>query len=124
MIVASLYATEPVDCPPNTPLFINTVAALFPAMGMTAIELLEKMQDIESRFGRERSAQANQPRTLDLDLICFGNQQSAEAGLVLPHPRAHGRLFVLQPLAEIAPDLVLPGQLGSVQQLLSQLSAR
>ena len=69
--------------------------------------ILEALLAIERQFGRERG-EPNAPRTLDLDLIAYGRQVSEDAGLILPHPRAHERLFVMGPLAEIAPDWVHP----------------
>jgi 2-amino-4-hydroxy-6-hydroxymethyldihydropteridine diphosphokinase len=79
------------------------------------------LQALEKEFGRQPKEVLNEPRPLDLDLISFGRERRGAENLALPHPRAHQRCFVLQPLAEIAPDLVLPGQSQTVAQLLSQL---
>jgi len=80
------------------------------------------MQDLEKVFGRTPKKVLNEPRPLDLDLIAFGQETRNSPDLVLPHPRAHTRRFVLQPLCEIAPDLVLPGQTRTVAQLLAGLN--
>lgn len=111
----------PVDCPPGSPDFINAVAALVPKQDETPESLLSKLQSLEKEFGRAPKKILNEPRPLDLDLIAFGNETRATSALVLPHPRAHQRRFVLQPLAEIAPDLILPGQTKSVVELLAAL---
>ncbi|MES1180381.1 MAG: 2-amino-4-hydroxy-6-hydroxymethyldihydropteridine diphosphokinase, partial [Verrucomicrobiota bacterium] len=76
---------------------------------------------LEVEFGRKPKMVLNEPRPLDLDLIAFGGEVRLTASLTLPHPRAHQRRFVLQPLGEIAPDLVLPGQKLAVAQLLAGL---
>ena len=79
------------------------------------------MQALEIEFGRMPKKVLNEPRPLDLDLILFGGEVRASAALTLPHPRAHERRFVLQPLREIAPDLILPGQSQTVARLLAAL---
>ena len=106
---SSLYRTAPVG---NTeqPEFINAVAALETTLAPES--LLDALLDIEARFGRIR-AEKNGPRTLDLDLLLYNNQQLNLPRLTLPHPRLHLRAFVLHPLAELAPDLQLPGR-GSI----------
>ncbi len=106
---SSLYRTAPVG---NTdqPEFINAVAALETTLAPES--LLDALLDIEARFGRIR-AEKNGPRTLDLDLLLYNSQQLDLPRLTLPHPRLHLRAFVLQPLAELAPDLQLPGR-GSI----------
>lgn len=119
--VSSLWETEPVDCPPGSPPFLNAVAELVPQPAETPESLLEKLLDLERQFGRTPSPVRNAPRTLDLDLVAFGTEQRSTGRLILPHPRAHLRRFVLEPLAELAPDLVLPGQTLSVRQLLDRL---
>jgi len=83
--------------------------------------LLKKLQELEKEFGRSAGHILNEPRSLDLDLIAFGAQTRLSPDLILPHPRAQVRRFVLQPLNEIAPDLILPGQGMTVSQLLAQL---
>lgn len=112
--VSSLYRTAPVGLR-HQPDFINAVVELFTVL--PAPTLLERLFTIEARFGRERSA-PNAPRTLDLDLLLHGDATSDDVFCTLPHPRMHERAFVLAPLAEIAPDLVLPGR-GPVGPLLA-----
>lgn len=119
--VSSLWETTPVDCPPNSPPFINAVALLRPLPGESPESLLVKLQELEPEFGRRTKSQLNEPRPLDLDLIAFGAETRATAALTLPHPRAHLRRFVLAPLEEIAPDLILPGQTRTIRQLLASL---
>ena len=120
---SSLWRTQPVDCPPGSPAFVNAVVALRPRAEETPESLLHQLQVLERAFGRQPSNVRHQPRPLDLDLIAFGRQTRSGTGLILPHPRAHLRRFVLQPLSEIAPELVLPGQSASVTELLGQLEA-
>ncbi|HUQ77196.1 MAG TPA: 2-amino-4-hydroxy-6-hydroxymethyldihydropteridine diphosphokinase [Burkholderiales bacterium] len=103
---SSLYRSSPVGFA-QQPDYINAVAAL--QTGLDARALLGELQKLEARHGRKRSF-ANAPRTLDLDLLVFGERQIAEPDLVVPHPRMHERAFVLQPLIEIAPDLSIPGR--------------
>ena len=83
--------------------------------------LLAELKRIEGEFGRRPKIVLNEPRPLDLDLIAWGREVRQSAALTLPHPRAHLRHFVLCPLAELAPDLVLPGQRQTVRQLLAAL---
>ena len=118
---SSLWETTPVDCPPGSPAFINAIAGVRPRAGETPESLLEKLQALEKSFGRQPKKVINEARPLDLDLIAFGREMRATSGLNLPHPRAHERRFVLAPLAEIAPELVLPGQRVSISQLLDDL---
>lgn len=119
--VSSLWRTRPVDCPPGSPWFVNAAAALRPRPGETPESLLPKLQALERDFGRQPKQGLNEPRPLDLDLLVFRNEVRASASLTLPHPRAHLRRFVLEPLGEIAPGLVLPGQSTSVAALLERL---
>ncbi len=121
LVKSSLWQTSPVDCPPGSPPFVNAVVALQVPNEETPESLLLKLQALEKEFGRTPKTVLNEPRPLDLDLIAFGNERRSTASLVLPHPRAHLRRFVLQPLSEIAPGLVLPGQNRSVQEILRQL---
>lgn len=121
LLKSLLWQTTPVDCPPDSLPFLNAVAGLIPVSGETPESLLEKLQQLEKEFGRQPKKILNEPRPLDLDLIALGNETRASEKLTLPHPRAHERRFVLQPLSEIAPDLVLPGQSKTVKQLLDSL---
>ncbi len=121
LLRSSLWETAPVDCPPGTPRFVNAVVGIIVRPGETPESFLAKLQQIELEFGRLRTGVPNEPRTLDLDLIAFGAEMRSTPELTIPHPRAHKRRFVLEPLAEIAPELVLPGQTQTVKQLLTQL---
>ena len=106
---SSLYRTAPVGLA-NQPDFINAAVCL--ETDLPAADLLAALLATEARFGRIR-AERNGPRTLDLDLLLHGELVLNTAHLTLPHPRLHLRAFVLAPLAEIAPDLAIPGR-GSV----------
>ncbi|HWX23181.1 MAG TPA: 2-amino-4-hydroxy-6-hydroxymethyldihydropteridine diphosphokinase [Candidatus Binatia bacterium] len=123
LLRSSLWQTDPVDCPPGSPRFVNAVVGLVPRADETPESLLAKLQALEKEFGRKPKKVQNEPRPLDLDLIAFGNETRRTKELVLPHPRAHERRFVLQPLGEIAPDLILVGQTKSVAKLLVDLPA-
>ena len=121
ILKSSLWQTTPVDCPPDSPKFLNAVIGFIPQKKETPESLLQKLQELETVFGRTPKKVLNEPRPLDLDLIAFGNETRNSPELILPHPRAHLRRFVLQPLQEIAPDLVLPGQTQTVAALLAAL---
>jgi 2-amino-4-hydroxy-6-hydroxymethyldihydropteridine diphosphokinase len=121
IIGSSFWQTTPVDCPPGSPPFLNAVVRFIPRPDETPETLLAKLQSLEKEFGRETKKVLNEPRPLDLDIIAFGNETRHTPGLILPHPRASQRKFVLQPLSEIAPQLVLPGQTQTVSELLSAL---
>lgn len=121
ILKSSLWRTSPVDCPPGSPEFINAVVGFAPKKRETPESLLRKLQTLEKEFGRKPKKVLNEPRPLDLDIIVFGDESRDKPNLALPHPRAHLRRFVLEPLSEIAPDLVLPGQGKSVAQLLAGL---
>ena len=103
---ASLYRTAPVGIT-EQPEFVNAVAELETTLAPES--LLDALFEIEQRFGRIR-AERNGPRTLDLDLLLYNDQQIDLPRLTVPHPRLHLRAFVLQPLGEIAPKLALPGR--------------
>ena len=123
-VVASRWMrSKPVNCPPGSPDFLNGVVAILPLLGETPETLLEKLQGLEREFGRTPKKEMNEARPLDLDLIAFGSERRESPRLTLPHPRAMEREFVLRPLAEIAPDLVLPGQDNNVVQLLAKLDS-
>jgi 2-amino-4-hydroxy-6-hydroxymethyldihydropteridine diphosphokinase len=120
LLKSALWETEPVNCPPGSPKFVNAVVGLIPLPGETPETLLSKLQALETEFGRRPKTMLNEARVLDLDLIAFGNEIRQTDELTLPHPRAQERRFVLQPFSEIAPDFVPPGQTKSVKQLLAQ----
>lgn len=121
MLHSSLWRSTPVNCPPESPDFINAVAGLVPRADETPETLLDKLQAMEQEFGRRPRKVLNEARPLDLDLIAFGDETRDCGQLILPHPRAHLRRFVMEPLAEIAPDLVLPGQTRTVLELLARV---
>jgi 2-amino-4-hydroxy-6-hydroxymethyldihydropteridine diphosphokinase len=121
LLRSSLWQTSPLDCPPGSPPFINAVVIMVPLASETPETLLGRLKLLEQEFGRRPKQVLNEPRPLDLDLIVFGRQTRRTELLTLPHPRAHLRRFVLQPLSEIAPDLVFPGQNRTVSQLLEGL---
>ena len=111
---SSLYRTAPIDSSGDD--YVNAVAALDTALDAHA--LLQALFAIEQAHGRERPYR-NAPRTLDLDLLLYGDAVIDDApALIVPHPRLHERAFVLAPLAEAAPDLVIPGR-GAVATLLA-----
>jgi 2-amino-4-hydroxy-6-hydroxymethyldihydropteridine diphosphokinase len=120
---SSLYRTAPIGLPPGVmsqPDFINAVVEMTTVL--PAPTFLAELFAIEARFGRQRnhvSPDRNASRTLDLDLLLYGDMRSTDSHLTLPHPRMHQRAFVLAPLAEIAPHLIIPG-LGAVRDLLAQ----
>ena len=115
---SSLYASAPLNAPGGE--YLNAVAHVRTALA--PLELLRTLQAIESRHGRLRPF-AGAPRTLDLDLLLYGDIVLASDELTLPHPRLHERAFVLVPLAEIAPDLSVPGQ-GRVADLCLAVSTQ
>jgi 2-amino-4-hydroxy-6-hydroxymethyldihydropteridine diphosphokinase len=121
ILKSSLWQTSPLDCPPDSPKFVNGVAGLIPRKNETPESLLKKLRELEIQFGRQPKTILNEPRPLDLDLIAFGNEIRNSSNLTLPHPRTHLRKFVLQPLSEIAPDLILPNQSKNVSLLLAEL---
>jgi 2-amino-4-hydroxy-6-hydroxymethyldihydropteridine diphosphokinase len=123
LLRSSLWQTSPVDCPPGSPVFVNAVVGFNPRAEETPESLLTKLQALEKEFGRRPKQILNEPRPLDLDLIAFAGEVRHGDFLVLPHPRAHERRFVLQPLAEISPDLILPGQRRTAAELLEMLPA-
>ena len=120
---SSLLTTAPVDCPPGSPPFVNAAVALTPRPGETADSLVMKLFTLEWDLGRRPKTVMNEARPIDLDLIAFGAEVRNRPTLILPHPRAHLRRFVLQPLSEVAPEFVLPGQTRSVAELLHALGA-
>lgn len=102
---SSFYASDPLG-PADQPRYLNAVAAL--DTQLSPLQLLDALQAIELEQGRERKDQRWGPRTLDLDILLFGQQILNEPRLTVPHYHMHARAFVLYPLAELAPDLQLP----------------
>jgi len=112
--VSTLRETEPVGVG-DQPRFLNGVAEL--ETSLAPRELLDQLLAVEQRFGRVRVPCEHGPRTLDLDLLLYGDEAIDEPGLTVPHPRLHERRFALEPLAELAPGLAVPGG-GDVESLL------
>jgi 2-amino-4-hydroxy-6-hydroxymethyldihydropteridine diphosphokinase len=118
--VSSLRDTEPVGYL-DQPRFLNGVVEL--ETELPARELLDALLALEQAFGRDRSGSPpHGPRTLDLDLLLYGEETIDAPGLEVPHPRLHERGFVLEPLAELDPSLEVPGK-GPVQTLMSRLDS-
>jgi 2-amino-4-hydroxy-6-hydroxymethyldihydropteridine diphosphokinase len=118
--VSRYYETDPIGVPGPQPLFLN--AAAVGSTDASPQDLLQALLEIEAERGRERP-HPGAARTLDLDLVLYGNRVLDEPGLIVPHPRFRERRFVLEPLAEIAPQLVDPVTGSTVGELLSRCSA-
>ena len=118
-LASSLYRSAPLG-PADQPDYVNAVIAF--TTRLSAAELLAALQRIETERGRVRSGSRWGPRILDLDLLLLGSQVIDKEGLVVPHPRISERNFVLLPLAELDPDLEIPGQ-GRVTTLLDKLAS-
>ncbi|MEP6822770.1 MAG: 2-amino-4-hydroxy-6-hydroxymethyldihydropteridine diphosphokinase [Chthoniobacterales bacterium] len=120
ILASPIYETEPIDCDAAAGKFLNAVIEI----GYTgdATELLQRLREIEKNLGRPSRHARNASRTLDLDLLYFGDTVLSTPELELPHPRMTTRRFVLDPLAEIRPELVLPSQKKTVAELLAALS--
>jgi 2-amino-4-hydroxy-6-hydroxymethyldihydropteridine diphosphokinase len=118
---SSLWTSTPVDCPPDAPVFINAVAILEPVPGETPESLLAFLQGLEIEAGRRPKVVHNESRPLDLDLIAWSGQIRITPRLILPHPRARERRFVLQPLAELDPGFRFDGSGDSIAALLEHL---
>lgn len=120
VLCSKVYETSPVECPPGSPFFLNAVLELF--IREEPYEIFKKLQSIEQALGRRPSATRNSPRVIDIDLLYCENIVIATPGLTLPHPRIADRLFVLRPLADIRPELILPTFSRTVEDLLQELS--
>ena len=119
MLVSSVYETEPVGCEPGAGKFLNAVLEIDYDGDPT--ELLAKVISIEESLGRKRNHTPNSSRKIDIDLLYADDLCVENERLKLPHPQMHTRKFVLQPLADIRPDLVLPNQTKAVSDLLAQV---
>jgi 2-amino-4-hydroxy-6-hydroxymethyldihydropteridine diphosphokinase len=114
-----LYESEPVDCPSKSAKFLNAVLEIeFSGAPKT---LLEKILAYEAAYGRDRSAGANAPRTIDIDILYCGEMEILENGLVVPHPRIAARRFVLLPLSTICPERIVKGAGRTVMTLFREL---
>jgi 2-amino-4-hydroxy-6-hydroxymethyldihydropteridine diphosphokinase len=115
-----VYETEPVGTGPDAGAFLNAVVEV--EFDGQPITLLDALQSIEAAHGRPSKRPRNAPRTLDLDILYVGNHVLANDEIVIPHPRLHLRRFVLTPLADIRPELLLPGQHQPIASLLAALT--
>jgi 2-amino-4-hydroxy-6-hydroxymethyldihydropteridine diphosphokinase len=118
---SSIYETSPVDSPPGVSSYLNAIMEI--EYDRPAIALLDSLLQIERGLGRPSKRPRNAPRTIDLDLLYVGNSTLNSPEIIIPHPRITQRRFVLEPLAEVAPELVLPGQTHSIRQLLMGLKS-
>jgi 2-amino-4-hydroxy-6-hydroxymethyldihydropteridine diphosphokinase len=119
VLCSAMYETDPVGCEPGAGKFLNAVLE-FDYDGEPLV-FLKDLREIEGALGRPQNHPRNVSRKIDIDLLYFGNTRMDSKELQLPHPRMHLRKFVLQPLADIQPDLVLPGQTKVVRELLAQV---
>lgn len=115
--ISELRETDPVGYV-DQPRFLNGAVLLETELGARA--LLDELLEIERELGRVRDGRRDGPRAIDLDLLLYGDETIDEPGLTVPHPRLHERRFALEPLADLDPELVVPGR-GSVSQLLAAL---
>ena len=116
---SAVYETEPVGCEANARKFLNSVVEF--EYASDPAQLLEQMIQIEETLGRKRHHPRNVSRIIDVDLLYCGEQRINDKQLQLPHPRLHLREFVLRPLADIRPDLLLPGQKKAIRELLAEV---
>lgn len=118
---SAIYETAPVDCPEDSPPFLNCVLEV--NWEGTAESLHALGKSIEASLGRPVVRGFHEPRAIDVDLLAFGGLVLDSPSLILPHPRLHLRRFVLQPWAELSPDLLLPGFAFSIGAMLDQLES-
>ena len=121
-IQSPVYETEPVGCPVGSAAFLNAVLEIeFTGAPAT---LLKQLLAYEKVHGRDRSAGTNAPRTIDLDILYFGEEEVSAKDLIIPHPRIAARRFVLLPLATIRPEMIVKGTGKTVRMLLRELPER
>ena len=118
--VSSIYETTPVDCEPGTTPYLNAVMEI--NFSGPPVALLDQLLQIEREMGRPSKKPRNSPRKIDLDVLYVGNLVLNNPEIIIPHPRLGQRRFVLTPLAEIAPELILPGYSLCVRALLADLN--
>ena len=119
ILSSAVYETEPVGCEPGAGKFLNAVVEF--EYDDDPTRLLEQLIQIEEALGRKRDHPQNVSRIIDVDLLYCGEQRINDERLQLPHPRMHLREFVLRPLADIRPNLLLPGQKKSIRELLAEV---
>jgi 2-amino-4-hydroxy-6-hydroxymethyldihydropteridine diphosphokinase len=118
-LASSIYATAPIDCESGAGEFLNAVIEL--GYEGDPRDLMTEFQGIEASLGRPSRHTRNESRTIDIDLLYAGDMQVHDRDLEIPHPRMARRLFVMQPLAEIRPELILPGQQKSAAEIVAAL---
>ncbi len=118
---APIYHSAPLDCPDGSPDFYNTVIEI--SYSGSPQQLLEQTQHIENILGRESLHGHNTPRLIDLDILYFGNQTLSSPRLIIPHPELTSRSFVLQPLADIKPELTLPSDICTIAEHTQRLDS-
>ena len=119
IVASAIHETDPVDCEPGAPKFLNAVLEF--GYDGDPRDLLKKLKIVEGALGRPGEHARNLSRRIDIDLLYIGDKKINDSELELPHPRMHLRKFVLQPLADIRPELILPRQAKTVRELLAQL---
>ena len=119
LLVSSIFETSPIDCEPGTAHYLNAVIEL--NFCGPPVALLDQLLAIEKQMGRPSKRPRNAPRSIDLDVLYVGNRVLNNPEIIIPHPRLSQRRFVLLPLSEIAPDLILAGQTATVRSLLNEL---
>ncbi len=118
LLCSPVYETSPVDCPPDSPLFLNATVEF--STELQPLQLLSKLKIIETDLGRSPVPMRNTPRTIDLDLLYCDAITVNDGDFTLPHPRITVRRFVLQPLADIRPKLVIPNSTKTIEELLNE----
>jgi 2-amino-4-hydroxy-6-hydroxymethyldihydropteridine diphosphokinase len=120
VLASAIYETDPVNCEPGAPKFLNAVVEF--GYNGDPRDLLKKLKVVEDALGRSRKHARNVSRKIDIDLLYMGDKIINDSELALPHPRMHLRKFVLRPLADLRPQLILPRQAKTVRELLAQLN--